>query len=63
MESIGSTIWFLAFLVQYGALVATVVSMVVIIASTVIEFVRNKAGAIDAPSSAPAQTAVEGSAA
>ena len=63
MESIGSAIWFLAFLVQYGALVAAVVSVIAIVASTVIELVGNKTGAFDASSSSPAKNAVEGSAA
>jgi len=60
MESIGSTIWFLAFLVQYGALVAALVSVTAIVASTVYELVRNRLRAGAAPSSAPVQQAVEG---
>jgi hypothetical protein len=60
MESIGSTFWFLAFLVQYGALVAGVVSVGAIVVSTVYEVVRNKVRASGMPGSAPVQQPVEG---
>jgi len=36
------TIWFLAFLVQYGALVAGVALVGALVASTVYELLRNK---------------------
>jgi hypothetical protein len=58
MESIWSTIWFLAFLVQYGALVAGVVSVVAIAFSTISELVRNKVretGALGSTSVKPAE--------
>jgi hypothetical protein len=59
MENIGRTIWFLAFLVQYGALVAAVVSVGAIVASTVHELVRNRVPESGALGSTPVRKPVE----
>jgi hypothetical protein len=59
MESFWTTIWYLAFLVQYGALVAGVVSAAAIVFSTVYEVVRNKVRATGALESTPVKP-VEG---
>jgi len=56
------TIWFLAFLVQYGALVAGVALVGALVASTVYELVRNKLSQGDVFGSAPVQKPVESSA-
>ena len=60
MESIGSAIWYLAFLVQYGALVTAVVSVGILSAYTVFVLVRNKVRVTGALDAAPVAQTVEG---
>jgi hypothetical protein len=56
------TIWFLAFLVQYGALVAGGALVGALVASTVYELVRNKMCEGSVFGSASVQKPVKGSA-
>ena len=59
MEGIGRTIWYLAFVVQYGAVVAGVLSVGAIVASTVRELAGRKVRDTDPGGSTPLQKPVE----
>lgn len=62
MESFGETIWFLAFLVQYAALVAFSALAVAVLARSLFEFIRDRARKAHIPTPMAIQESVEPSA-
>ena len=61
MESIGSTVWFLAFLVQYGALIVATGLMISLVVMTLYELIRNRVSKSRIPTPKAVQESSEGS--